>query len=205
MSEIDTATTKPTTETGLSDDALEAAVQATNAARFEDTFRPPTQPAADTDTNTTQSEDQEPAGDDTGGAADADTLSWLLAEAQHRLDNPDPNSEAARHRIARREAEAQTQAVSAKLEAMQRSAIDAQVTALHMKPAALWAAGTKLADLLGDDGVPDPAKVEAAAEAAKEQLGIPAPKMPPRGLSSGASSYQPPRNDWVGAFGPAPG
>lgn len=135
--------------------------------------------------------------------ADKDTLSWLLAEAHWRLDNPDENTEAARHRVARREAESKAAAVTTRLEAMQRAAIDRQVAAMGMRPAALWASGAKLDELLDDEGVPDVKKVEAAAAAAKDQLGITGPQRPSRGLSSGASAPERRRPDpWVAAFAP---
>jgi hypothetical protein len=47
--------------------------------------------------------------------------------------------------------------------------------------------GRLLEDLLGDDGVPDVKKVEAAAAVAKEQLGITPTSPPPNRLQSGAA------------------
>lgn len=111
--------------------------------------------------------------DTTETADEKDTLAFLLAEAQWKLDNPDEstNREAARHRAARRDAEAQTATVTAQLEAMQRSVVDDHVKRLNMKPEAFWAVNT-LADVLGESGLPDAAKVEKAAAAAREKLGI---------------------------------
>ncbi|BBY37509.1 hypothetical protein MMAN_16430 [Mycobacterium mantenii] len=187
--------TTTTEETELSPEALDIAVKATAGAEFTDSFRPPTPGAAVAD-----EQPVEPS--DTEEPSEVDTLKWLLAERDYRLDNPDENTEAARHRHARREAEAQTQAVTARLEAMQRAAIDAQVTAMGLKPAVLWAAGANLADLLGEDGTPDTAKVEAAAEAAKETLGVVAYKPVPARLQSGAMATPPKRDAWVDAFAP---
>ncbi|BBX56961.1 hypothetical protein TM48_01445 [Mycobacterium shottsii] len=157
------------------------------------------QPDTDTqaDTNTDETQQTE--------ATDKEhTLSWLLAEAHHRLDNPDVNREAARHRAARREAEAQTTAVTAQLEAMQRSVVDDQVKRLDMKPEAFWAVNT-LADVLGETGLPDPAKVEQAAASAREKLGIIKLTAEQRfaGLRSGAMAVSPPRKTgFAEAFSP---
>lgn len=62
---------------------------------------------------------------------------------------------------------------------MQRAEVERLATGADLRPAALWASGPELADLLSDDGTVDEAKVSAAVAAAREQLGIPNP--PPRG------------------------
>jgi hypothetical protein len=122
-------------------------------------------------------------------------------------DDGNTNREAAKWRTKLRDTEAQRNAVTTQLANMQRAAIDNQVTALGIKPAALWASGAQLADLLNDAGVPDAAKVEKAAQTAKDTLGLtvntPRPKPAVHALKSGASSgYEPTRDSFVEAFGP---
>lgn len=178
---------EPGVELGGED--LQTLVDATAAAEFTDSFRPPTRPAAD----------EQPA------ETDADTEAGDEGEDQDDDEgNPKPGREAKlRHRA--QTAEAERDALATRLEAMQRSVIDSQVAALGIKPAAVWASGAELADLLDDDGVPDAAKVQAAAAAAREQLGIPEPARPPRGLRSGATATQPLKRDpFVAAFAPKP-
>ena len=63
---------------------------------------------------------------------------------------------------------------------MQRAEVDRLAVGADLRPAALWASGPELADLLSDDGTVDAAKVAAAISAARETLGI-APPPPPRG------------------------
>ncbi|MCV7380261.1 hypothetical protein H7K38_16580 [Mycobacterium alsense] len=123
---------------------------------------------------------------------------------QESDDDANANHEAAKWRTKLRESESQNTAIATRLENMQRAAIDTHVTALGMKPAALWASGAKLEDLLDDTGVPDAAKVAQAAQAAKETLGIVAvkPSKPVGSLRSGASAPTPKGNKWVEAFGP---
>ncbi|GAB4944522.1 hypothetical protein MAHJHV49_22970 [Mycobacterium avium subsp. hominissuis] len=125
-------------------------------------------------------------------------------DEQPTEDDGNPNHEAAKWRTKFRESETQNTALATRLQNMQRAAIDTQVTALGMKPAALWASGAKLEDLVDDAGVPDAAKVQQAAQAAKDTLGIIAvkPAKPVGSLRSGATAYTPPRNKWVGAFSP---
>ncbi|MCV7381655.1 hypothetical protein BST11_16945 [Mycobacterium alsense] len=140
-------------------------------------------------------------GGEGASADDADT-----AGPQDGADGEDgnPNHEAAKWRTKLRDAESQNAALATRLEAMQRAAIDTQVTALGMKPAALWASGAKIEDLVDDTGVPDAAKVQQAAQDAKEALGIVAvkPSKPLGSLRSGASAHTPNGNKWVEAFSP---
>lgn len=177
-----TLTTDVAEEIGA--EALKAVAQATARAEFEDALRPPPAPAdaeAEADTDTEDgAEDGEGDGDGEGT----------------------PNREAAKWRTKLRDTEAERDALAAQLEAMRRAAIDGHVTTMGMKPAALWASGAQLADLLGEDGTPDTAKVAAAVEAAKESLGVITCTRPRAGLQSGAMAHQPRRDKWVEAFGP---
>ncbi|BCP06110.1 hypothetical protein [Mycobacterium paraintracellulare] len=191
MSETDTTDTETTAEPGDAAEPTAEAWQAlgagTAAAEFTDSFRPPTPDGTDeqqpTDTGADEADNDGDGGDDSEG-------------------NP-TDREAAKWRKKLRAAEAEKAEIATRLEAMQRSTVDAHVTALGMKPAALWAAGTELGDLLGDDGVPDPEKVDTAAAAAKETLGVQTYKPRPlRGYQSGAMATQPKRNSWTQAFAP---
>jgi hypothetical protein len=90
-----------------------------------------------------------------------------------------PSREAAKYRRQLREAEAQRDTNAARVESLQRAAIDRIATDERIKPAAMWAAGATLADLLDDDGMPDVSKVRAAVAHARETLGVPEEPRPP--------------------------
>ena len=116
-----------------------------------------------------------------------------------------PGREAAKWRKQLREVEAERDSLVGKVEALQRAQVDARITALGLKAAAVWASGAQLSDLVGDDGTPDQEKITAAVAAAREQLGIDdrRPKIPARGLTSGATAPRPePVNKWREAFAP---
>jgi hypothetical protein len=106
---------------------------------------------------------ENPAEDTPGDAAEDNTG-----------DNTDDagGKEAAKYRRKLREAEGERDQLAQQLTAMRRSQIDAQASDMGIKPAALWASGTQLEDMLGDDGVPDPEKITAAVNAARNTLGI---------------------------------
>jgi len=64
------------------------------------------------------------------------------------------------------------------------------------RPAALWASGVTVADLLDEDGQLDPAKVTEAAEAAQQTLGAaPARRTPKPDMTQGAHGSEPQPND----------
>jgi len=113
-----------------------------------------TPPAADTPEETQQPDTTPtPDGDDTEG--------------------PEPQSKReARYRTQLRETEAERDALAAKVEALQRAEVERLAAKVIQKPAALWAAGTVLADLLNDDGTVDPRKVTDAATTAQKALGL---------------------------------
>ena len=90
-----------------------------------------------------------------------------------------PGREAAKYRRRLRDAEAERDALKATVESLQRAEVDRLATGADLRPAALWASGPELADLLADDGTVDQVKVAAAISAARETLGIPNPS--PRG------------------------
>jgi hypothetical protein len=122
------------------------------------------------------------------------------AEATPLDDNP--NHEAAKWRVQYREAEAQRDALAAQLDAVRRDQIGAMATTMGLKPAALWASGVEISNLLTDAGTIDPAKVREAAEGARAELGITKRPASMAGLSSGAMVPPPPRDAFRDAFVP---
>jgi hypothetical protein len=108
-----------------------------------------------------------------------DTTSTASAppEATDRATEPGDqgaNREAAKYRRQLRAAESERDALAQRVEAMQRQEIERIAGTEHRltEPAALWATGTQLADLLTEDGLIDPAKVKIAAEGAVTTLGL---------------------------------
>lgn len=81
------------------------------------------------------------------------------------------NREAAKYRRALRETEAERDALTARVETLQRDAIETIVADILHRPAALWATGTTLTDLLDADGNIEQEKVTQAAVRAREELG----------------------------------
>lgn len=125
------------------------------------------------------------------GAEDQDDGGAEVDEDQDDDDGAGKGGrEAAKYRRRLREAEAQRDQLAGQVEAMQRAEVERLATADGLKPAALWA-GAELAGLLADDGTVDGAKVSAAIEAAREQLGIPAPPVGPRVPNEGRSPVRP--------------
>ena len=81
-----------------------------------------------------------------------------------------------RYREQLRAAEADRDTLRNNLEAMQRREVE-RLAAQHLtKPAALWTVGVELENLLGDDGTVDPERVLAAAQNARQELGLEDPK-----------------------------
>lgn len=131
------------------------------------------------------------------------TAAEVPLDSEHTAEDSDKHAaaqEAGRWRLKFREAEAERDALAARVDALQRAQVDAVIEAHGIKPKALWAAGAQLADLLDDDGVPDPGKVKTAVDAAKEALGIEARQRTVTGLKSGTMRQQPPVNQWLEAF-----
>jgi hypothetical protein len=128
------------------------------------------------------------------------------ADAADEGGQPDhPSRREARYRTQLRAAEAEREELRSQVESLQRAQVDAAIAGYGIKPKAVWAAGTALADLLGDNGLPDPAKVKAAVTAARFEFGIPSGKVQHRDASSlksgaGIPQASPPR--WQTAFGP---
>jgi hypothetical protein len=117
----------------------------------------------------------------------------------------EPSREAAKYRTRLREVETERDALVGRVEALQRAQLEQHITAAGLKPQAVWATGTAVADLVGDDGQPDPAKIKAAVQAARDELGIAARPSPrgTAGLHSGSMGPQQPPNRFVDAFKPS--
>ncbi len=136
-------------------------------------------------------------------------------ESEHGAEpGPGRDREAAKYRKQLRAEQAARQAdneqsaeritvLERQLEAMRRDQVGAIATTLGIKPAALWASGAQLDDLLGDDGAPDADAVRAAVEQARAELGITPGKRAPMGtLKSGTMAPREPRDGWRDAFTP---
>lgn len=168
-----------------------------------------------TGTDTTDSADAaavepQPAGTDetasvdTEGAETTDASPEGASEVDEDQDDTDddgtsagdgPGREAAKYRRRLRDVEAERDTLKATVESLQRAEVDRLATDAGLRPAALWANGAEVGELLGDDGTVDQGKVAAAISAARETLGI-APPPPPRGnvvKKEGRSLGRPPR------------
>lgn len=87
-------------------------------------------------------------------------------------EQPDPTgAEAARYRRRLRETEKETEAITARVQALQRQQIERHADHLGLVPAALWAT-TDMAPMLREDGTVDLEAVSAAVKAARAELGI---------------------------------
>lgn len=80
------------------------------------------------------------------------------------------DDEARRYRKRAQAAEAERDELQAQLAVLQRRSIESASDLA--KPGSLWLTGIEPAELLGDDGHPDAAKIAAADAAAVEQFGL---------------------------------
>jgi hypothetical protein len=125
-------------------------------------------------------------------------------------DSDEPRGRAGQYRkraqdaeTARDAAEARATDLAANVERLQRLHVEQAVAQTGIKPAAVFAVA-ELADLLGDDGLPDADKVTAAVATARDQLGINLIAAPQRqiGMRSGAGTPPPKKDSWASAFAP---
>lgn len=155
----------------------------TEATEVEDTVS--TTPEGDVTTETS----------DSGDATENDT-------PEGEQDDLGTSKEAAKYRRRLRDTEVERDALAAQVEALQRATIDAQAEAAKIKPAALWASGAELADLITETGTVDTDKVADAITAARDTLGITVPPngnhVPREGNNPPAASRDP--NAWDSAF-----
>ncbi|PND54445.1 hypothetical protein CRM90_28000 [Mycobacterium sp. ENV421] len=123
--------------------------------------------------------------DTTTETTEIDLTETEAIETEHTADAPEdtdqpaedkPTNREAKYRVQLRETEAQRDQLAATVEAMQRAEVE-RLAAEHLtKPAALWTAGVELTSLVGDDGTIDPDLVLAAAQDARQQLGLENPR-----------------------------
>lgn len=157
-----------------------------NVDRRDAPVSPPESPTAAseavTDTTTADSADGDDSGDDS--------------------DNH-PGRREARYRTQLRAAESERDALRDQVQTLQRAQVDAAIELHGVKAKAVWAAGAELADLLGANGLPDPAKIKAAVTATRSEFGIVKAARPdPTGLKSGAGIPQAAPKGWLTAFAP---
>lgn len=109
------------------------------------------------------------------------------------------SKEAARYRVALREAEAARDAVTAQLDAARRSLVEHLAQRENVRPAALWASGVELSSLLDEAGNVNPTAVAEACDNAVRTLGL--SRTPKPDPAQAASSYtRPPSPRFADAF-----
>lgn len=120
------------------------------------------------ETTTTEDNQPEEVAPQTEPEADPDT-----PEVRNSDHDPEPQSKReARYRTQLRETEAERDQFAAKVEALQRAEVERLAANVIRQPSALWAADVELADLIDDDGLIDPGKVDAAVRTAQQALGL---------------------------------
>lgn len=145
-------------------------------------------------------DNETPAGDAPDTAAqDTDPAE----DTTEPVEDDSTNGEAAKWRRRLRDAEAERDALAARLEAVQRQQVENLLDASGVKPKAVWAVA-ELADLLADDGTIDPEQVTNAVAVARDKFGI---AKPAKGTVVPGVGNQPngvPSTDkWKEAFTPA--
>ena len=111
-----------------------------------------------------------------------------------------PGAEAAKYRRQLRDTETERDALRERVHTLQRAEVE-QLAAHLAKPAALWASGTTLDDLLDDAGNVDAAKVSEAAKTAADTLGLARiPGTPRPDPGQGGSGGAPTVNRWADAM-----
>lgn len=86
-------------------------------------------------------------------------------------DEVPANRQAAKYRTRLRDAEKQRDDYANRVEALLRGHVQTLLTVENISAEAFWSI-TELSTLLGEDGQPDPHKVKAAAQTARDSLGI---------------------------------
>src|SRR5699024_7564560 len=111
--------------------------------------------------------------------AEQTAVQEATTEVQQTEDTGKTGNEAAKYRRRLRAAEAQRDALTERLETMQRAEVERLAGEHIAKGESLWAAAS-LADVLDDAGNVDPQRVAAAAQEAQERLGLASPVRTPR-------------------------
>lgn len=164
---------------------------------------------SDQDLNAPEGDQNNATGDVTHTGGDRTSGDDLDASKADRADNDDnPNRREARYRTERNEARAERDALKEQVTGLQRHIVAGIASEEGMKAAALFASGVDVAELLGDDGMPDADKVKAAVTRVREAFGIPR-MQPTRGLGrtygdddNGRTSG---RDAWIEAVSPRGG
>lgn len=104
--------------------------------------------------------------------------------------------EAASYRERLRSTEGERDTANATIDTLRHQIIDGQVESLGIKPAAFWASGANLADLLTVDGGVDSDLVTEVATAARAMLGLAERRTPMADTSIGARSTSTASHDW---------
>lgn len=113
----------------------------------------------------------------------------------------DAARDAAKYRRQARDAEAERDALRTQLDTYQRSQVESiAANAGVQKPTALWAAGSSLADCIGDGGQVDPQKAEAVVRKAIETLGLATGTAPT--FDGGPRQSQTPQRGWSDLLSP---
>lgn len=147
--------------------------------------------AGDTNTETPADNDQDTTAE-TSDPADA-------GDDQDNEDSPEDSkllAESKKYRKRAQEAEASLADLEDRYRTVITSVAENQVQQRGLAPNALWAAGTKLEDLLDDDGRVDTSKIDAAAHAARRYLGITTAESPNQGRGAASSV----RESWSSVF-----
>jgi hypothetical protein len=106
------------------------------------------------------------------------TIEETTTAAPATDDTTDPSGkrgasrEAAKYRRAARDAEAERDALAGRVAALQRAEVERLADVAGIKPAALWATGVDLPDVLTADGAVDTQAVAERLEAATADLGL---------------------------------
>lgn len=156
------------------------------------------------DTTTTDNAETTVANDvDETTTTDTTTTDTTVPEPaeENRADR-----EAAKYRRQLRDTEKERDTLASRLEALQRAEAERIAASKIDKGASLWASGVSLPDLLDADGNVDQDKVTAAAETAREALGLKAPLRGPMLPNVGRTPEDNPnfkhaRTTWADAIG----
>lgn len=127
-------------------------------------------------------------------------------DAEQKPDNADDaddksgNAEAAKYRRRLRDTEAERDTLRSQVETLQRSIAEDIANRAGINGKALWANGTALADLIGEDGTVMSERVGAAVETAITDLGLAPRRRPAPNRQQGTPAGVPPATTWNDAI-----
>lgn len=154
-------------------------------------------------TTSTEIEEQAKAAPEAPNGTATEQKPTETAENADSAEGDNPSREAAKYRSRLRETEAERDTLAERVEALQRNEIERTIRTTHkIEPAAVWANGAQLADMLDEDGAPQAAKIQSAVADAISKLGL-QPKLGNYVPNEG-NIPAPARNtdSWTGAFHP---